>query len=39
MKAQGLVQEKSLGQVVTKYGQSTGPGHDESVSGNGKGGK
>jgi hypothetical protein len=39
MKAQGLVQEKSLGQVVSKYGQSTGPGHDENVSGNGKGGK
>ena len=39
MKAQGLVQEKSLGQVVSKYSLSTGPGHDENVSGNGKGGK
>ena len=39
MKAQGLVREKSLGQVVSKYGQSAGPGHAENVSGNGKGGK
>jgi len=39
MKAQGLVQEKSLGQVVSKYGQSTGSGHAENVSGNGRGGK
>jgi len=33
------VQEKSLGQVVSKYGQSTGSGHAENVSGNGRGGK
>jgi len=39
MMAQGLVREKSLGQVVSKYGQSAGPGHAENVSGNGKGGK
>ena len=36
MQAQGLVREKSLGQVVVKYGQSTRPGHVENASGNGK---
>jgi len=37
MQAQGLVREKSLGQVVVKYGQSTRPGHVENASGNGNG--
>jgi hypothetical protein len=36
LKAKGLVHEKSLGQVVTKYGPIMEPGATASLNGNGK---
>ena len=38
LKAKGLVHEKSLGQVVTRYGQFNGPELVPSANGNGNGG-